>query len=204
MLGSSSLGGRGSRRAASFSRLTPPLWEGEAPAEPQDPATSQHPLGGRGSRRAARSSNLTTPLWEGEAPAEPQDPATSQHPFGRARLLPSREIQPPHELFGSAGASPSRRDATQQNLGGRGSCRAARSSRLTHCSAQQDLRPPWIAVNIGNAIGSCSQDFALIQKTVPPTPRELPPATRPDAIQAGQPPAPCPLPPAPCPLTPDP
>ena len=54
-------------------------------------------------------------------------------------------------------------------LGRRGSCRAGGISGVPGSSVQRELRPPSIAVNTsGNAVCSCAQDFAFIQKSAPP------------------------------------
>jgi hypothetical protein len=132
-------GGQGSRRAEKPlgnarlqpSRKTPR--EGEAPAEPQPPSGGRgspqaaNPSGGRGSRRADK------PTREGEAPTKPTNP------LARARLPPSRKtpregeappkphIHQPDKPVGSAGASTSQRDETQQKNRQRKAPQAAHS-----------------------------------------------------------------------------
>ncbi len=54
-----------------------------------------------------------------------------------------------------------------RQFGGRGASRTAGPSRQTRCSAQQELRPSEGDNTRGDAIRSCAQDFALIQKKSP-------------------------------------
>jgi len=68
-------------------------------------------LGGRGSRRAARRKRTTS--YTAQQELRPPT-GTQRNHLGRARLPPSRTMQTHNKLYGSAGASPSHWDGTEQ------------------------------------------------------------------------------------------